>query len=378
MKMKKKWIIIIPLVIAILVFAGLYYIFNREDKNSFTISENKWIKEHSSTIIDFNILNDYPVFGENGVFREFINKFSEDTGFEFNIVPYLKESEVNSTGYRFRLLNNNDNLGENDILLQDDVYVLMGKDTNKYDSIKEIPTVTIGILSSDSDEVIYYLKSNSSIKYKTYDSSDDMFSDYESGSVDNIIIPNTMYLNKTITSDKYNIQYVFTELKKKIVLTLADGNNNQKMNTIVRKYFNNFKKNYYVEMYNSSLLNYYVSAFKVNDKEKAEFLTKTYVYGYVENYPYEVKEKNSLSGIAAEYVKRMVRLGNSDFITYKKYNSIEALKKAIEQKEVDIYFNYFDYENSAYQATKSPFIEKFVVLADVSDNYVVNTFEAMK
>ena len=251
MKMKKKWIIIIPLVIAILVFAGLYYIFNREDKNSFTISENKWIKEHSSTIIDFNILNDYPVFGENGVFREFINKFSEDTGFEFNIVPYLKESEVNSTGYRFRLLNNNDNLGENDILLQDDVYVLMGKDTNKYDSIKEIPTVTIGILSSDSDEVIYYLKSNSSIKYKTYDSSDDMFSDYESGSVDNIIVPNTMYLNKTITSDKYNIQYVFTELKKKIVLTLADGNNNQKMNTIVRKYFNNFKKNYYVEMYNS-------------------------------------------------------------------------------------------------------------------------------
>ena len=132
MKMKKKWIIIIPLVIAILVFAGLYYIFNREDKNSFTISENKWIKEHSSTIIDFNILNDYPVFGENGVFREFINKFSEDTGFEFNIVPYLKESEVNSTGYRFRLLNNNDNLGENDILLQDDVYVLMGKDTNNY------------------------------------------------------------------------------------------------------------------------------------------------------------------------------------------------------------------------------------------------------
>ena len=146
----------------------------------------------------------------------------------------------------------------------------MGKDTNKYDSIKEIPTVTIGILSSDSDEVIYYLKSNSSIKYKTYDSSDDMFSDYEIGSVDNIIVPNTMYLNKTITSDKYNIQYVFTELKKKIVLTLADGNNNQKMNTIVRKYFNNFKKNYYVEMYNSSLLNYYVSA-KLMIKKRQNF-----------------------------------------------------------------------------------------------------------
>ena len=35
-----------------------YYYFNKEDQNSFTISENKWIKENLTTIIDFDILNE--------------------------------------------------------------------------------------------------------------------------------------------------------------------------------------------------------------------------------------------------------------------------------------------------------------------------------
>ena len=55
MKIKKKWIIIIPIIIAILTFAGLYYYFNNEDENSFTISENRWIKENLTTVIDFDI-----------------------------------------------------------------------------------------------------------------------------------------------------------------------------------------------------------------------------------------------------------------------------------------------------------------------------------
>ncbi len=378
MKIKKIWLITIPVAIAILVFAGLYYYFNKEDKNSFTISENRWIKDNLTTIIDFDILNDYPVFGEGGVFRSFINQFSDDTGFEFNIVPYLKESQITSTGYRFRVLNNQDTLTENDLLLQEDVYVLMGKDKVRIDNIDELATQTIGILTSDSDEIIYYLKSASGLKYKTYDTSEALFEDYENQTVDLIIIPNTMYLNKTLLNENYNIKYVFTELSKKIVLTLADNENNEKMNTIVRKYFNNWKEKYFIETYNTKLLEYYIIAAKINDKEKTEFLTKNYIYGYVENYPYEVKDKKSLSGIAAEYIKRVERLANTSFITFKKYNSLEELKQAIDNKEVDIYFNYYDYENSNYNSTISPFVEKYVVISDPSNKYVVNTFESMK
>lgn len=378
MKLKKKWLFIIPLIVALVIFLGLYYYFNREDDNSFTISENKWIKENLTTIVDFNILSDYPVYGENGVFRSFINQFSSDTGFEFNVIPYLKESSVNSTGYRFRVLNNQEALSEKDILLQEDVYVLIGKDKQRIDNTSELEGKTIGVLTTDSDEVVYYLKNSKDLKYKTYDSSDKLFEDYDNNEVDMIIVPNVMYLNKTLLKEDYNIRYVFTEISKKIVLTLSSSGNSSKMNDIVRKYFNNWKENHFVEVYNSTLLNYFVSNASINDKDKTEFLTKNYVYGYVSNYPYEVSEKDSLSGIAASYLNRMERLANTDFITYKKYSSIEELKKAINNKEVDIYFNYYDYENSGYNATISPFIEKYVVVANPKNKYVVNSFESMK
>lgn len=378
MKMKKKVIIMLPIIVALCVFLGLYYYFNKEDENSFTISENKWIKENLNTIIDFDVLNDYPVYGENGVFRTFINKFSADTGFEFNIVPYLKESKIESTGYRFQVLNNQEKLTENDLLLQEDVYILIGKDKTRLDSINELSTETIGILTADSEEIIYYLKSAKELKYKTYDNSDTLFQEYEEGNIDLIIIPNIMYLDRTILNENYNIKYVFTELKKKIVLTLADNENNKKMNNIIKKYFNKWKENYFVETYNKSLLDYYIENSEINDKEKTEFLTKTYIYGYVENYPYEVNDKSKISGIAAEYIKRMERLANTDFIDFKEYDTIEELKKAIDNKEVDIYFNYYDYENKNYISTISPFIEKYSVIAKIKDNYVVTTFESMK
>lgn len=378
MKIKKKWLIIIPVFIALMTFAGLYYYFNKEDNNSFTISENRWIKDNLTTVIDFDILNDYPVFGEDGVFRSFINKFASDTGFEFNIIPYLKESKINSTGYRFRVLNNQDTLTDKDLLLQEDVYVLIGTEKQRLNDISELGAKTIGVLTSDSDEIIYYLKSANDLKYKTYDTSETLFDEYEKGTIDMIIIPNTMYLNKTLLNDKYNIKFVFTEMSKKIVLTLADNENNEKMNNIVKKYFNNWKENNFIEVYNSNLLDYYITATQINDKEKTEFLTKNYIYGYVENYPYEVKDKNSLSGIAAEYLNRMKRLANSSFITFKEYDSIEELKTAIDKKEVDIYFNYYDYENSGYNATISPFVEKYSVIANPKEKYVINTFESMK
>ena len=368
----------LPIIVALCVFLGLYYYFNKEDENSFTISENKWIKENLNTIIDFDVLNDYPVYGENGVFRTFINKFSADTGFEFNIVPYLKESKIESTGYRFQVLNNQEKLTENDLLLQEDVYILIGKDKTRLDSINELSTETIGILTADSEEIIYYLKSAKELKYKTYDNSDTLFQEYEEGNIDLIIIPNIMYLDRTILNENYNIKYVFTELKKKIVLTLADNENNKKMNNIIKKYFNKWKENYFVETYNKSLLDYYIENSEINDKEKTEFLTKTYIYGYVENYPYEVNDKSKISGIAAEYIKRMERLANTDFIDFKEYDTIEELKKAIDNKEVDIYFNYYDYENKNYISTISPFIEKYSVIAKTKDNYVVTTFESMK
>lgn len=377
MKIKKKWLITLPIVVAILVFAGVYYYFNKTDENSFTVAENKWIKNNSKNVIDFEIINDYPIYGENGVFKTFINKFSEETGLEFNIIPYMKEKGPTTKEYRFRVLRNNDELTDKDIFLQDDVYVLVGKDNGRIAKIKDLGSKTVGILTSDSEEILYFLKSSYELKFKTYETAEKMFEEYENDTIDNLIIPNLMYLDKTINNEKYNIKLILTELNRKIVLTLSD-NSSKEMNNIVKKYFNSWKEKNFVNVYNSKMLDYYITKTNINDKERAEFLTKTYVYGYVENYPYEVKDKDNLSGIAAEYINRIERLANTDFITFKKYDTIEELKKAIENKEVDIYFNYFDYEDANYNTTISPFIEKYAILGKVKDKHVVTSFESMK
>ena len=380
MKLKKKWVVTIPIIVALSVLIGMYYYFNRTDENSFTPSDKKWIEDHLSNVVDFEILNDYPIFGESGVFRTFINDFSTATELEFNIVQYFKESEIDSKGYRFRLLNLEDTIGDNDLLLQEDVYVLYGKESGRINSINEIGAKTVGVLTTDSDELFYYLKSYTNIKYKTYENSEDLFKEYEEGTIDMIIIPNTMYLNKTIKNDSYNIKYVFGELSKKIVLSLSDDSNNERMNDIVRKYFNNWKDNKYIETYNKILLDYYLNKSKVSDKDKSEFLNKTYKYGFVENLPYENLHGNNLTGIAAEYINRMIRLTNTelDIIEFVEYDNLDELKKAIDDEKVDIYFNYYDFEDSKYNATISPFVEQYVVLGRTKDGYVINSFEGMK
>lgn len=377
MKLKKKWLITIPIVIAFILFVGLYFYVNRVDENSFTMADQKWIKENVSKVEDFGVISNYPVFSEDdGVFYQFIESFEEATGFDFNIVTYLKDGNANTKSYRFQVLSNSSLLSENDYLLQEDPYVIVGNTKKTIQDLSELKDLNIGVLSDDSGEVSYYLKKASNITYKPYKDVDKMFTAIDADEIDLLVIPNIMYLDKTVENGKYYIQYVLTEMNKKIVLTLSDEN--KEMNKIVLKYYENWKNENYVDLYNEKLLDYYVDKNSINDKTKTDFLTKTYTYGYVSNSPYEFGEKDALYGIAAEYVNRMERLAKTDFITLKEYDSIADLKKAIDKKEVDIYFNYFDYETNDYQKTVSPFIEKFVVLSKIEDKKVITSFESLK
>ena len=117
--MKKKLIIIIPILIALLVFIGVYAYFNHEDaKTSLTVREKKWITNNSDKKYDFEIVNNLPVYSMDGtgVIFDFINNFEIDTNLEFNKISYLKESTPQTSGLRIRILSNDTNLSENDFL----------------------------------------------------------------------------------------------------------------------------------------------------------------------------------------------------------------------------------------------------------------------
>ena len=380
--MKKKTFIILPLFVVVIVFLGVYFYYNKEDsKTSLNVNEKKWVEENNRTMIDVNVLNDYPLYGLDGegVFFKFLNDFQKDVGLDFNKSAYSKEDSLDSKGYSFKVLDSDSKLTNNDLLIATDGYIAIGKEYERINKVSDFKDSVLGVFKNDAASISYYLKSGSNLAFKSYNTIDELFSALNNEDVDMIIIPNIMYLDKTIDNNGYYINYYFTEMKKKLVLTLSKDSSMLKLNTIVKKYFKKWKKADYVKEYNKIYFDYYVNKNDITSKKKADLVKKNYVYGYVENYPYEVPLDGVVSGIAGEYLNRMSRLANISF-SYKKYSSVAALRKAIIKGDIDIYFDYYDFGNlnSKYKATISTFIEKYVVLGKRSDNYVINSFEALK
>lgn len=381
--MKKKVLIILPLLVVAVVFVGVFIYYNREDaKTSLTVNEKKWVEENDTTMIDISVVNDYPLYGLNGegVFFSFLDDFEKNVGLEFNKIAYSKDGKIeDNNGYSFRVLNNEDELSNNDLLIATDGYIAIGKEYRRINRVSDMSNITFGVFNSDMAEVSYYLKTGTNLAYKSYETIDELFTALDNSEVDMIIIPNIMYLDKTIENNSYYINYYFTEMSKKLVLTLSSDKSNARLNTIIRKYFEKWQTDNYVDEYNNIYFDYYIEENKVSSADSTDLVKKNYVYGYVENYPYEVEVDGVVSGIAGEYLKRMSRLTDISF-SYKKYGSVEALRKAVEKGDVDIYFDYYNLAstNDDYKETISTFIEDYVILGRRSDNHVVNSFESLK
>ena len=376
--MKKKLIITIPILIALITFIFVYRYYNNEDSTtSLTVVEKKWVEDNKKEAIDFEVINDYPLYGMNGegVFFDFINDFEENVGLEFNKIPYLKESTPTTNSYRIRILDNETKLKSNDLLVFVDSYIAIGKSYQRINRISDMKNLKFGVFEQDSEELSYYLKSGTNLSFMSYKTIGELYTALDNGQVDMIIVPNIMYLDKMIGKSEYSINYYFTEMTKKVVLTLSDSN--KELNKIIRKYYNKWKETSYVKEYNDAYLAYYVDKNELSDKVKTSLISKTYVYGYIENPPYELKNSNGMSGIAGEYINRISRLTDIEF-KFKKYKNIKALKKAIDNGEVDVYFDYYNYTNDKYLSTISTFIENYVVLGKEEDHYIVNSFESLK
>ena len=375
--MKKKLIVIIPILIALIAFVFVYRYYNKEDATTtLTVNDKKWVEENKDKTYDFEIINDYPLYGQNGsgVIFQFINDFEENVGIEFNKIPYLKNSTPAGDGIKVRILDNDASLTDNDLLLFNDNYIIVGKYYQRINHISDIRNITLGVFKEDSQEISYYLKSGSSLSYKTYDDIVSLYTALNNDEVNMIIVPNIMYLDYVIKNDAYSINYYLTEMKKQVVLTLGD---NQQLNQIIKKYYNKWRQVNYIEEYNNEYLDYYVEKNNISAKERSALVSKNYVYGYVENIPYELKVNGKVAGIAGEYIDRIARLADINF-KYKEYETKEDLKKAIEKGEVDVYFDYYNYGGDKYLETLSTFIEDYAVLSKEQNNSIVNSFESLK
>ena len=198
---KKKYIIIIPILIAIIAFVFVYRYYNKEDKTTtLTVTEKRWVTENKDKTFDIEVVNDYPLYGNNGegVIFNFIYDFQENIGLEFNKIPYLKNSKTSTDGLRIRILGDEDKLTNKDLSLFKDNYIAVGKTYQRINHIKDMKNMTIGVFKEDSENISYYLKSGTNLSYKTFEKIEELYTALDNDTVNMIIVPNIMYLDYLI------------------------------------------------------------------------------------------------------------------------------------------------------------------------------------
>ena len=376
MKSRKK-IFIFLISIAIVVFIALFFIYYYHESSLLDSRDKKWLSENGKKIVNIEVFNDVSIFGMNGngVVFNYLDYITKETNIQFNKIPYSKEDNPKTNSYRIEIKDGINAINSNQLFFYEDTYVAISKKNTRINVISDLENLTIGLLQKDEANISYYLKSVKNIKYNNYQNMNDLFKSLDDNEVNYIIIPNVLSLEKTLKNNDYNINYFFTDITKNIVLTLDE--NNKELNTILKKYYDNWIKEYFVADYNKLLLNDYVQAKGINDKTRTELLSKTYVYGYVENTPYEITNGSTIKGIAAEYINRIERLTNIDF-TYKKYSTIDELNNAINVGDIDVYFDYIGNQNNKYLKTLSPFVENYVILGKISDDYIISSLEGLR
>lgn len=382
----KKTVIISIIVIVLLSISGiLYFVLTKEDKDTtLSIIDKRWIESNKNKVFDISIVNNIPIFNYkgNGVFFDFINEIEESTKLDFNPISYNYRVEPTSS-YAFKITKE---LNDSDLLIYEDNYVLVGTSREKYNNLSEINNVKIGVFEDEMDLVSRYVNTSVSIqKYKSIeellasinveDEASNDSSKKEDSFNDLIAIPKTVYLDKIIGNDELNIVYNITDLKEYYVLSLGDDD---RLNTIIKKYFNKWYSSSYNEAYKKYFNNDYYAFKKIDDTEKAKLKSKNYVYGFVNNAPYDLLNKNKLVGINSTLIKNFASLVDVE-LEIKEYNSSNNLLDAFNKNEIDFMFN--DYNKEGYKLdvhkTVSPYDELVVVISDIKSNLTVNSINSL-
>ena len=333
---KKVIALIFTALVLILSGFGTYYYFTTEDaQTSFTKMEREWIENNKLKLIDIAVENDIPVFnyvGEGLVFDCF-KDFESNTGLEFNRISYSYSDSI-ETEYSFKVAKE---VKDNQINIYEDSYVLLTIENNKYSDLSEITKLKIGVLKEDVESIRSYLKnSNNEIKgFSTLKELETALGiDDSEATIDGVMLPK-MFALKYALNSKNHIAYLANDLTTNYVIELGK---NDKLNTIIKKYYKKWKSENYEEAFNKYFTDSYFEFSGINQNSLASFKGKRYIYGYTENAPYDLTIGDDLYGSNKAILESFSKVADIE-INYKKYANLSALMKAFEKDEIDLFFN---------------------------------------
>lgn len=367
--MKKTRNIVIAVILAILVIAGgsfaVYKLWIENDL--FTVQEKKYIIDNKSKLISINVSNDANIFGRDGkgVFYDFLKDFEKDNDLSFDIVT----TSVSGTPSGLSLTKSTV-LPANSKVIYTDHYVLVGKTRVNIANPGEIKD-TIGYLTKDQ-EIVNLGLNGYSLTLKNYEDKNTMLDEFASGTISYIVVPMVEYLD-VILDKLYIINYHLSDMKDYYFVQYSED---AVLSSIMGKYYNKWKNDKQLDSFNTSEYALFVDKLKITEKELDVINNKKYVYGFVNNAPYDVKSGGVYGGTISKYIK-----GFSDFsgiaFDYAEYGNTSKLTKAINKNKVDLFANYYSIENSM-QTIESLFRMDISFVMNNADERVLSSVSGLK
>lgn len=376
MKNKKRNTIITAVVIALIILCSATYLFLNysPDEESLTILEKKWITDNANKIVDVNVYNDIPVYGYNGegIIFDFLDYFTETNQIRFNKISYYTTSEMPNNSISFQVINHDALSKEQDIVLYQDHYVILSKESS--DTISLDNTFTLGILENDKDIAKNYF--NKSITIKEYENIDKLLNaldiEDEEEKIDYILLPNLSNMDD-ILKQELNIVYHLEDLKKDFILKATDETVYNTLSKSYNKYLNSKFQDDYIKNY----LNIYYKSTSTSELEQTNYNAKTYKYGYTINMPYENYVNEQFVGTILNYLNSFDKSTGVDIETTP-YQTIDELKSALVNGEIDFALGNFNYDNINMEHTLTSAITDLDYVVLSKNDYKINSLKGLK
>lgn len=371
-KLNKKLIIILGVVFLVAIIAILLIVNAARSKTEITLSERKWIEDNKKNMVDIYVMNDLPIFSKNedDIFLSFLDYFEAETGLSLNRVSYSLTGTMPTSNYLFKIVNETDDIGRNELLFYNDSYVILSKENKKVQDISKLEGYKIGVMTSNLSSVSEYLSYGNNLTFVNFEDSVQLFNNFEDNKVDYIVVPKNRYLSD-IVSNNYYIVNNLSSLSNKYVLTVSDKNT--KLDSIFKKLYNKWYKNNFEKQYSEKMDNFYYEEKAIDEKTKSSFLGKKYIYGYVENIPYEI---SNTKGLNLEFLKGFEEFSGVEF-QFKKYSSVKALKEAFKKGDIDVVFNYYNIDESTSNGTINIYPSSYVILTYMKNNVTIDSYASL-
>lgn len=368
MKNKKRNILIIAISVIILIIIGTIIYHALNDASRLTTTEKEWITTNTGTVQSIGIMNNVDVLGKNGqgVFYDFIEDIKNEYNLTVNPVTYnIGEEPVNKA---FKIKTDIDN---NDIVFYEGHYVLIGKTFANINSLKDLSNIKIGILNNDKSRFDEY--SQNTLQLTPYDNIEELTKAFTDGTdISLIILPLQQYLD-IILKNNYEILYHFSDVINYYVYDMPEDYD--PFSSIIYKYFINWQNKLQESIANNTM-QVFTENLNITQKELSSMQAKVYEYGFINNSPYEIITGGNYGGIVGEYLRQFSEVSNIEF-KFRKYNSVTDFSKAIENNDIDLYFDYYNL-NYDYQEAKTAINLKFYIVAPNSDDIAIKSLKSLE